>query len=571
MLTKIIEIGRLMRPPDLYRNFAKQISKKNGLALLVSLNPVEYKGIKVIETPGPDQVHLLLYCDQGGQVSGKSPTVNLKANVKEAKDLQENIQKTFRKFKRFFEESEKTKDFNKLLEDNEQKIIQDIEKTVQSLNTKEKDTYLTIIVLKDGSELKPAEFESFRELFVEKALKRTVENGSEGVCHFCGEKKVVSATVNEVFKFATFDKPGFCPSLKKENALKVLPICEECKTNLQNGANILTSDLAFNFLGNRLWLIPSLIHQDDYILKRVINKIKDASNELKDFASKEKEIERALSDEDQVVHYDFLFIQINQSQQRIELHLTEISPTRLRLLVNAAQEATNRVGIENLAQPSFGLLWDLYEKPSSSSEARKDYLQLVRSIFYAEYYNPKRFLWYCLRKIRKEIQDYESKWRKLTYTAFASILYLNQIGVFNFRKGEGLVDNNELNEFFGKYPEFFNESWKKAVFLTGVLAGKVLSIQYVKRKAVPFFKKLKGLKMNMQDIQSLLAEIRNKLQQYDSYGQRVDFLMKCAAQYYLESAKQNASIDELNFVFTLGLAYSNKEPFKVEEVEENEE
>ncbi|WP_041081242.1 TIGR02556 family CRISPR-associated protein [Thermotoga profunda] len=570
MLTKIIKIGHLMRPPDLYRNFVQQVNTENGLALFINLAPMEYRGIRIIETPNEN--HLLLYCDQRGQVSGKSPTVNLTLkNKKSAEKLKEDIQKALQKMRNFFEGE--VENIGALIEENSEKIIQEIENILQNMN--EKSTYLTIIIIQDNQELRPAEYEPFKQLFLKKAFSKATETSVNGVCHFCGESKAVSATVNEVFTFATFDKPGFCPSLKKEDAIKVLPICEECKTNLQNGANVLRKDLSFNFLGNKLWVIPSLVVEDENALKNVINKIKQVSNELKDFAKKEKTIEQALCDQDQV-HYDFLFMEMNQSQQRIELHLTEISPTRLRQLVEVAQEVKQKMDMEDIPEPTLGLLWYLYEKPTSRSEERKEYLALVRSIFQAEPYNLQRFLWYCMRRIRKAAQEYVSNdresfgWRKLTYLSFASILYLNQIGVFNLKKGENKVNSDELSAFFDKYPEFFNESWKKAVFLTGILAGKVLSIQYAKRQATPFFKKLKGLKMNMQDIQGLLAEIRNKLQQYGSYGQRIDLLMKSAAAYYLESAKQKSTVDELNFVFTLGLAYSNKEPFKIEEVEENE-
>ncbi|MBC7117233.1 MAG: TIGR02556 family CRISPR-associated protein [Pseudothermotoga sp.] len=573
MLTKVIEIGRLMKHTDLYRNFTKPIKHGTGLALRVGLEPIEYKGVVVLETPRSDQVHLLLYTDQMGNVSGKSPTVTLSVGRNKPEEIRKNIEKTFQRFQRFFQGEEATKDLEKLLAENYERIIKDIEEQIASMS--EKSTYLTIILLKGNEELKPAEYEPLREVFVRRALEKTISTGVEGICHFCGRSKVVSATVNEVFKFATFDKPGFCPNLKKEDAIKILPICEDCKTNLQNGANVVTQDLKFDFLGNTIWLIPSLINKDDSILRRVIEKVKENSVTLKDFARNEEEIETALADQDEIVHYDFLFMDINKNQQRIELHLTEVSPTRLRKLVTERREAARRTNIENLPEPTLRLLWELYEKPNSRSEARKEYFQLIRSIFYGETYNPHRFLWYCMRKIRKALQEDsgEPGWRTLSYLSFAAILFLNQIGVFHTRKEVELVNNNELNGFFEKYPEFFNKPWKRAVFLTGVLAGKVLAVQYVKRQAAPFFSKLKGLKMNIRDVQGLLPEIRNKLEQYRSYGQRTDLIMKAAAEYYLSSNERNIAIDELNFVFTLGLAYSNKEPFKaeVEEVVENEE
>lgn len=577
MLTKVIEIGRLMRQSEYYRNFTKAVKQDKGLALLVSLEPLEYKGVVALETPGPDQAHLLLYTDQLGQVSGKSPTVNLTVSGKSLEKIKEAIEKALRKFRRFFEDEEVLRDFVKLFEKNHLQIVEDLEK--QLMTMEEKGTYLTIILIKNGQEMMPAEYEPFKEVFIKRALEKATRTGVQGTCHFCGKPKLVSATVNEVFTFATFDKPGFCPSLREKEAVKVVPICEECKTDLQNGANIVTRDLTFNFLGTTIWLIPSLMHRNDSILSRVIERVKENSKTLKDFARNEEEIEEALADEDPFVHYDFLFMEINKNQQRIELHLTEVSPTRLRKLVNERKEAVKRIAIENLPEPTLGLLWDLYEKPTSKSKARKDYLQLIRSIFHGESYNLQRFLWYCMRKIRKAVQETDSKqtrnfhWRTLTYLSFAAVLFLNQIEVFHLRKEGESVVSSEVSEFFQRYPEFFDEPWKKAVFLTGVLAGKVLAVQYAKRQAAPFFNKLKGLKMNMRDVQGLLPEIRNKLEQYKSYGQRTDLIMKAAAEYYLLAGEKNITIDELNFVFTLGMAFSNREPFKieVEEVEQNEQ
>ncbi len=570
VLIKIIEIGHLMKPPEYYLNFAQKVNTEQGVAILIDLDSLSYIGVHVIETPHNSK--LLLYCDQKGNVSGKSPTVNLSLkNRNKPEELRQDIEKAFEnKLKKFFNH-EKLKGIEKILQENSEKIIEDVEKVLNELDAK--SAYLTILMVQNNKELKPAEYEPLKEVFVERSLEKALESQEIGTCSFCGELKNVSATVNEVFKFATFDKPGFTPSLKKADAVKVLPICEACKVDLQNGQKIVTEDLSFNFLGNKLWVIPSLLMKNDDILRKVLEKIKQTANELKDFANKEKIIEQALSDEDQIVQYDFLFMSLNQSQQRIELHLAEVSPTRLREIVEASKKVLEKLNIENLPEPNLGSLWNLYEKPSAKSQERKDYMALVRSIFHEQSYSLQRFLWYCMRKIRKTVQNetFNEDYRRLVYLSFASILYLNQIGVFHLKKEEVSMNGDEFSSFFERYPEFFNSPWKKAVFLTGVLAEKVLYLQYQKRKARPFFKKFKGLKMNMKDLQGLLSEIRNKLEQYDGYNPRADLIMKAASKYYLESGNPKVSIDELNFVFTLGLAYRNKETSQDKEVEENEE
>lgn len=59
-------------------------------------------GVHVIKTPHNSK--LLLYCEQNGNVSGKSPTVNLSlTNLNKPEDLRLDIKKAFEnKLKKFF-------------------------------------------------------------------------------------------------------------------------------------------------------------------------------------------------------------------------------------------------------------------------------------------------------------------------------------------------------------------------------------------------------------------------------------------------------------------------------------
>lgn len=124
---------------------------------------------------------------------------------------------------------------------------------------------------------------------------------------------------------------------------------------------------------------------------------------MKNFAQNERKIENALSNFDERVFYDFLFMNIKQSQQKIELHLTQISPTRLKLLVDKTKDVTERFGLNENDQPTLLRVW----LPTGETQGRKDYLSLVRCIFQEETYSYERFLGYCMTTIRKAafIQD----------------------------------------------------------------------------------------------------------------------------------------------------------------------
>lgn len=572
MLTKVIEIGRVFESSEIYRNFAEPVTIEKGIVVVFNVEPVRYVRTRLDERPADSTA--LLYSTQKGNVSGKSCTVNLGLTAGEEK-IPENIQKAFEKLLAFFEGDE-LESFKKELELNRDFILEEmIQRSLELKQAGKKSAYVSVCVEKDENEFRPAEYEPFRRQFIKQMFRKSEESAEEGVCAFCGQKRFVSATVNEVFTFATFDKPGFCPNLRKQDAVKVLPVCDECKTHLKNGANKLMHDLAFDFFQVKLWVLPSLLWGEKDYLLRVVESIENCSRELKNFAQNERKIENALSDFDERVLYDFLFMNIKQSQQKIELHLTQISPTRLKLLVDKALSVAKRLELDENDQPTLFRMWFLYQKPMGEMQGRKDYLSLVRCVFQEETYSYERFLWYCMRTIRKTAFTQDNKnilfaVGDIAKQVFACVLYLNEINVFKLSKGESAVEVSPVEQFFEKFPEFFNHPWKKAVFLTGVLTGRLLSIQYAKRQATPFFNKLKGLKMNFRDIQSLIPEIRNKLQQYKAFSKQKEELIRLIGHYYLQSADPKVSTDELNFVFTLGMSYANVEPFKVEEVEENE-
>jgi CRISPR-associated protein Csh1 len=150
MLAKVLEVGRVMKHEELYRNFAKPV---DGivLALQVNLEPTEYKNVVRVERILDP--YLLLYTDQKGNVSGKSPTVTLIVS-RDPEETGKNVDKSFEKFRRFFQGEEATKDLEKLLTENYKEIIDDIKKEIADIS--EKKAYLTIFLWKDDKELKPA-------------------------------------------------------------------------------------------------------------------------------------------------------------------------------------------------------------------------------------------------------------------------------------------------------------------------------------------------------------------------------------------------------------------------------
>jgi len=116
----------------------------------------------------------------------------------------------------------------------------------------------------------------------------------------------------------------------------------------------------------------------------------------------------------------------------------------------------------------------------------------------------------------------------------------------------------KIEMFFENFVTFFGDDAKKSIFLLGVLTQFLLNIQQKQRGSTPFRSRLKGLKMDARDIATLLPEIIEKLIQYDSnyYKKLENFL----SQHLLSAGNYknwNIPVDEMNYIFVLGMNLSN--------------
>jgi CRISPR-associated protein Csh1 len=130
---------------------------------------------------------------------------------------------------------------------------------------------------------------------------------------------------------------------------------------------------------------------------------------------------------------------------------------------------------------------------------------------------------------------------------------------------------SKVELFFNNFKDFFQTDAHRSIFLIGVLSQYLLNIQQRDRGATPFRSKLKGLKMNAYDISVLLPEAIEKLEEYGkNYYQPLEELIS----KYLISAghytKWRLPIDEMNFIFGLGMNLSKYFKIKLEEIEEEQ-
>ena len=116
------------------------------------------------------------------------------------------------------------------------------------------------------------------------------------------------------------------------------------------------------------------------------------------------------------------------------------------------------------------------------------------------------------------------------------------------------MEESVFDGVFDRYGGSFKTPAKRGIFLLGALTQLLLNKQWSDRKAKPFMKKLKGLKMSEKDLKALLPDVQNKLEEYDSFDKGKRKIATEASKYILEAGEAwKMPVDEINFYFACGM------------------
>ncbi len=427
----------------------------------------------------------------------------------------------------------------------------------------------------------------------DKKYEYSAENKSCCVCH---KVKKVFGKKAFPFSFYTIDKPGFITGgFNKEKSWKNLPICGSCADILAVGQKMTEESLRFSLCGQSYLLMPKFHNQ--VLNKEIIEMLCDFSKKLsiadrKDYNAinaLEEDVIEILGNSKDYINSTLVFFEKQNSAFRVLLLIEDILPTRFKELY-AAKAETTQWSKNYRSDDKFFFSFRIVKNFFSGN---KDFFEVLSKIFYSQNIDYRL----CVRNIMEKVrQDFKSKKEKNEHftilNGLAMLKFFFELGLFknkNHIKGDELMQeiNNisqpiggigeeysqkqkkVIEDFFNSNKDFFDSAMKKAIFLLGALAKKLLNIQSRDRNATPFYEHLKGLKMSEKDILGLLPKIQNKLIEYNkNYYQALETIISV---YFVESkAKFNMSCDEINFYFALGMNLHKNISVINEENEDNE-
>jgi len=566
----------------------------------------KYKNIEY-EVLDNSHKNKILYKRGSARGTDFTPTTKITDDL-ENKTFPNKIYNWFKQNKdnEFFSDEEKEflNEIYDSIEKRESDIIRDIKEKMDEIS----DEYGEVLTVGFEDEYGNIKYCSNYSFFKKFILQETIEKyrysktfkkfsySKNKICGVCNKKKEEVFGYYTDLKFYNVDKPGMITGgFQCEGAWKNYPVCNECALNIKNGYNFLKENFNFRFYGLRYYFIPNVNEQQTYneILDRLLEYEKNPkfkTENIKRLSNDENELFEFLKEEKTNLSFNlFFYDQPQKDVLRILLIIDDILPSRLQTIFSVKQFVDKIIFFkdakskkdEPLCYFNFGIVRNFFPNTKIEGNKDKSFLEITEKIFKDKIIDNIYIIQNIMQKIRNDFANERSTWLN-TLKGFMFIFYILQLKVINIhqevdmdkqffeefkiRTREELGDKIEL--FFNSFKNFFLTDAHKGIFLLGVLTQFLLNIQQNERGATPFRSKLKGLKMSAYDLSVLLPEIIEKLEQYKAnYYLSLEEII---SKYMISAGNYNSwrlPVDEMNFIFVLGMNLSRyfKIQFETEE------
>lgn len=540
--------------------------------LLIKLNDrveIQYEGIDIEEYDSNNKSRYLYKkgSPRGGDITPssvylkdiKNPNKSLSRYLLSLSKIENDF---FKKLNEYFK-----------VEENKKKLFEEIEEKIEN-----KKKYLLSIkigekYLRDIEEVRNLIDKNKGEKFSRRESFSSEEKISRSEipkkCYLCGEEKIVNGFTN-TFQFYTLDKKGFMTGgFNRKYAWRNYPVCDECGELLEIGKKFLKEEFRDTFGGLTYFIIPNFIldinigeNFNEYrkiiekLTSKNLKKISLADDKREGIMKGEKKILKLASEMNNNFSVNIMFYKEQNAEFKILQNIEEVLPSRLKFLLDNKDEIEDTDKYEEFSPigGKYNLRINFFNlKKFFKSE--KLFLECMNDI----YINKKIDKDFITKIFIETIREKYIEEKEILSTVLESFMwykFLIKINVLkNFSEGDEkcMIEESKENkiylDFLLKHTEVLNTDVKKAIFLEGVLVGKLLKLQEQKLK--PFYSRLNGLKLNEKLIKRILAEAINKLNEYDK--NYYNNLEKLISEYLLMSNFEHITNDEISYYFVLGM------------------
>ena len=518
-----------------------------------------FKGIELTKSFPSDDKLLYKKMPGGRNPPNFSPTLRLYEVGKSIK----NLNKILKSLHKFESSVPIMQDLNGL----EAKARDKLEETglIKPGNSKVNSKQNVFITLSVNGKLF-GEVPVFRKAFEEFYLSK-MGKLKEGVCSLCGRKTLVSGE-RSPFTFYTIDKIGYLSGFSKKHSLRGFPICPECYESLDRAKSEVQKYTFRLISGVSYWLIPDEVLKDvDEELLRNIHylpylksRLKLKDEEKQKLSDAEEDILTYLKELQDYLTFHFVFVENNNSQEIIRLHIQDVYPSRIKELFKAKSYVEKSLGLKKeFTFKTLGQFFYKWDNESRNGSLKEYFFELLDRIFRGIQYSRPLLIKFLLNGIRQTYKD-KLKGEKVKVSSKS----LNALASFMFVKAttEGVMPNIESSDAKALVESLplLSLPEAKGLFLLGVLTQRLLDKQAGSREGnEPFLKKLSDFRLNERGFKRLVPELREKMQAYEVFGKFERELFDLASEYFARSNEPwRLSLEEMNFVFAVGMGMKNK-------------
>ncbi len=429
----------------------------------------------------------------------------------------------------------------------------------------------------------------------------TISKG-KGICFHCGRERGLYGFASP-FGFYNHDKVTYASNFVLEQVWKQYPVCGNCALITEFGAKEIRQFFNYDFFHHKYWLFTNFLSWEtmeevmfylrEYAASKDLTTGERRINLHGNLTDDENEILDVLSNEDDILTITLLFYRKQKSEEKILTVIHDVLPSRLSKLYNAKKELENTQWLtdwwnglphkmDNQFQFNFGNVRKVFPRSFSNEAGRSDifgqqFLEITRTAFTGQSLDMNAILHPAIQQVRHLYANRNQKKKKgslelilirFIHTVVAVIEYYHLIGCiggFPMKKDieqilkELKIEHSELARKvlnLSNSSSFFDNSYKKGVFILGILTHKITTRQYQELKSKPFFEKLDGLRLNPRKIQRLFPEIIAKLTEYDSNTREASALETLASRFFMDQEPIPTN-EEISFAFAMGLSYGN--------------
>lgn len=427
----------------------------------------------------------------------------------------------------------------------------------------------------------------------------------DGICSLCNKSGKLFPNVlsrdGVGINIGNVDKPGFFPDVSRKSAIKAFPICAPCAETLYAAKFHAFSDLTFNISGHRVLVIPHLLESEDkkYGLEILTSDLKRLREDISGAKQTERNIIEDLSENKGIASVTFIIGDVSgQAIENIRKVIPSVLPSRLseisKVIIDINEMHDNFPDehpwkLKYLPiNSNLGILKNVFGVPKYSNQNKSggrkpfkassiDTLNLLSAIFLKKEYSSKSLISEFSTKLSYDFlgtlaHDSNIKPTTLIRYNITNMVYLlhflEKLEVIKISSGtnyvskyleghEGLIP---LNDFLNADAKGLDTKEKQYAFLTGLLFGKLISIQIARGVSTNALKWLKGLQLSSQDLMDIFVNTRRKLDNYSmpksAWSEEMNGVAEAIAVLGAEISNWDISRKEIPYYLCLGQSLS---------------